>query len=172
MSDHRRSAMSHDITITIEQPLDASIEPDLLRELARAALAFEQAPAGSVSLVLTDDATVRRLNHEYRGVDEPTDVLSFGLGGLAKPASNGEPDDEFILPEGAPLEIGEIVISYPYAARTAAATNRPVRDELALLVVHGVLHLLGHDHYEEDEGDEMRGREAEILGRFGIARTT
>ena len=162
--------MTYDITITLEHPLDDSIEPALLHDLARAALTSESAPEGTVSLVVTDDATVQRLNHEYRGVDEPTDVLSFGLGGLAQPAEDEEPDEEFILPEGAPLEIGEIVISYPYAARSAAATKRPVRDELALLVVHGVLHLLGHDHYEEDEGDEMRRREVAILARFGIER--
>ena len=162
--------MPYDITVTLDHPLADSIEPALLHDLARAALASQGAPEGNVGLVVTDDATVRRLNHQYRGVDEPTDVLSFGLGGLARPADDDAPHAEFILPEGAPLEIGEIVISYPYAARTAAATNRPVRDELALLVVHGVLHLLGHDHYEEDEGEEMRRREAEILDRFGIAR--
>jgi probable rRNA maturation factor len=160
----------YDIALTIENLTGPSVEPALLRDLAEAALAFEGAPAGSVSLVITDDATVQRLNAEYRGMDEPTDVLSFGLGGLAQPAEDTGVEEPFVLPEGTPLEIGEIVISYPYAARTAAATNRPVRDELALLVVHGVLHLLGRDHYDDVEGDEMRRREREILGRFGIER--
>jgi len=163
--------MPYDVAVAIEHPLDRSVDVDFLAELAEAALAHAGAPEGGVSLVITGDYTVQRLNREYRGVDEPTDVLSFGLNGLAKPAIDDEPADEFILPEGNPAEIGEIVISYPYAARTAAATDRPIRDELALLVVHGVLHLLGHDHFEEGETDEMQGREREILARFGIERT-
>ena len=159
--------MSYDVAVAVDHPLDPEIDAALLAELARAALTAEGAPAGSVSIVITDDAAVQALNREYRGVDEPTDVLSFGLGGLAKPADDTPPDD-FVLPADAPLEIGEIVISYPYAARTAAATHRPVRDEMALLTVHGVLHLLGHDHYEEGERDEMRARETAILAHFGI----
>ena len=159
--------MTYDVAVAVEHPMDPTVDTAFLTELARAALAAEDAPPGSVSIVITDDATVQALNREYRGVDEPTDVLSFGLGGLAKPADD-TPLDDFVLPADAPLEIGEIVISYPYAARTAAATNRPVRDEMALLTVHGVLHLLGHDHYEEGERDEMRSRETAVLAQFGI----
>ena len=159
--------MSYDIAVSVEHTIDPSVDASFLAELARAALAAEGAPAGGVSIVVTDDAAVQELNRQYRGVDEPTDVLSFGLGGLAKPADD-TPLDDFVLPADALLEIGEIVISYPYAARTAAATNRPVRDEVALLTVHGVLHLLGHDHYEEGERDEMRARETAILARFGL----
>jgi len=166
--------MPYTITITIEHPLDPSVDPDLLVALTEAALQHENAPEGNVSLVITDDATVQALNRDYRGLDEPTDVLSFGLGGLARPIEPAEPADgspSFILPDHLPLEIGEIVISHPYAARTAAATNLPVRDELSLLTVHGVLHLLGHDHYEDSDRDDMQAREAQILVRFGIGRT-
>jgi probable rRNA maturation factor len=161
--------MAHDIVVTVEHPLDASVDAAMIAGWAEAALAHAQAPDGSVSIVIADDTTVQALNRDYRGVDEPTDVLSFGLGGLAKPLEPDEPE-AFILPDDAPLEIGEIVISHPYAERTATATNRPVRDELALLTVHGILHLLGHDHLEDDEGEEMRREEMEILKGFGIER--
>ncbi len=160
--------MDHEVFVIVGHPLDESVESSLFVAWAEAALAHESAPSGSVSIVITDDATVQALNRDYRGLDEPTDVLSFGLGGLAKPIGPDEPE-AFVLPEDVPLEIGEIVISHPYAVRTAAATNRPVRDELALLTVHGVLHLLGHDHYEDDERDEMRAKETAILAPFGIA---
>jgi probable rRNA maturation factor len=161
--------MSYDVAVTVEHPLDPTVDPAAIVAWAESALTHAQAPEGSVSIVIADDATVQALNRDYRGLDEPTDVLSFGLGGLAKPLESEEPDP-FILPAGAPLEIGEIVISHPYAARTAAATNRPIRDELALLTVHGILHLLGHDHLEDDEGNEMRRQETEILGALGIER--
>ena len=163
--------MPYEVTVAIEHPVDPSIDADLLAQLAEAALTHEQAPEGSVSIVVTDDATVQSLNREYRGLDEPTDVLSFGLGGLAK-AVEGDTAAIFVTPEEAPLQIGEIVISYPYAARTAAATNRSVRDEIALLTVHGVLHLLGHDHLEDAEGNVMRADETAILARFGIVGQT
>ena len=162
--------MAYEIDLTIEHPLDPSVEPDLLVALAQAALRHQDAPSGSVSIVISDDATVQDLNRRYRGLDEPTDVLSFGLGPLAHPAAENEPPTDFVLPEFASPPFGEIVISHPYAARTAEETGRPIRDELALLTVHGVLHLLGHDHYEQAETDEMQRAEREILRGFGIAR--
>ena len=161
--------MTYDVSLTVEHPLDPSVEPAFLVELARATLADEGAPPGSVSLVVTDDATVQALNRQYRGVDEPTDVLSFGLGGLARPLEE-TPAEPFITPEGVPPTIGEVVIAYPYAARQAAATGRSMREELALLVVHGVLHLLGEDHLEPDEEAAMQQRESAVLAKFGMTR--
>ena len=161
--------MTYEVVITIEHELDPSLDEAFIAALAEAVLRQENAPPGTVSVVITDDATVQELNRQYRGLDEPTDVLSFGLGGLAKPLEETAAEP-FIVPEELPPQIGEIVIAYPYAARQAAATGRPIRDELALLVVHGVLHLLGHDHLESGETDTMRGREATVLERFGIPR--
>ena len=169
MAQPPREPMTYDVAVTVEHEMDASIDEALIAALAERALRHEGAPPGAVSIVITDDATVQALNREYRGLNEPTDVLSFGLGGLAKP-QDGSPAEDFVVPDEMPLAIGEIVIAYPYAARQAAAAGRPVRDELALLVVHGVLHLLGHDHLEHDEGDAMRRREAAVLTEFGIER--
>lgn len=162
--------MPYQVEVTVEHELDPSISESFLTAVAREALRVDGAPEGVVSLVITDDATVQELNREYRDLDEPTDVLSFGLGGLAKPLEE-EPDGfDFVVPGDQPLEIGEVIIAYPYAARQAAATGRAVRDEVALLVTHGVLHLLGHDHLEPEESAAMRAREVETLAAFGIAR--
>ncbi|MHB8577217.1 MAG: rRNA maturation RNase YbeY, partial [Dehalococcoidia bacterium] len=112
-----------------------------------------------VSIVITDDETVRRLNRDYRGYDEPTDVLSFGLSELAKPATDDEePAPEFVLPPDSGAELGEVIIAYPTAERQAAAHGRAVDHELAHLLIHGILHLLGFDHYEPEEEREMRSR--------------
>lgn len=161
--------MPYEIAVEIDHAVDAAIDAAFLTAVAERTLTQEAAPEGVVSLVVTDDETVRALNREYRGIDEPTDVLSFGLGGLSQPLDDS-PADAFIVPADAPLEIGEIIISYPYAARTAAATGRTPREEIALLVTHGVLHLLGHDHLEEDEGEQMRERERRVLSAFDIDR--
>lgn len=162
-------AMAYDVSVDIAIQPDETLDASLLEALAERTLAVEQAPAGGVSIVITDDATVQALNCAYRGLDEPTDVLSFGLGGLAKPLED-MPAEDFVLPAGAPLAIGEVVIAYPYAARQARAAGRSVRDEVALLVVHGVLHLLGHDHLEADEAALMQTRERAVLNTFDIAR--
>ena len=127
--------------------------------------------AGQVSLLLTDDAVVRELNREYRGRDATTDVLSFsaqhgghwqgddGVGG------DGDADggDGFPLPDGELPPWGEIVISLPQAIRQANAAGVPLRRELALLLVHGALHLLGYDHYDADEQAEMQALERAAL---------
>ncbi len=104
--------------------------------LARRALASDEVSVPAVlSVVVTDDETVRELNRRYRHVDAPTDVLSFGMA-----------EDRFIVPPGSARQLGEIVISYPTARRQAEEAGRPVENELAHLLVHGLLHLLGYDH--------------------------
>ena len=124
---------------------------------------------GQVSLLITDDATVRELNRQYRGLNETTDVLSFSAehGGhwegtdtpspfMGEGWDGGEPLSQFPVPDDEPPPIGDIVISLPYAARQAEQQGIPLCRELALLLVHGALHLLGHDHYDEDERAEMQ----------------
>jgi probable rRNA maturation factor len=161
--------MAYDVSVDLAIRPDEPLDPSLLAALAERTLTMERAPAGSVSIVITDDETVQALNRAYRGLDEPTDVLSFGLGGLAKPLEDA-PTEDFVLPAGAPLDIGEVVIAYPYASRQARAMGRPVRDEIALLVVHGVLHLLGYDHLAPAEEARMQARERAVLSAFDIAR--
>ena len=130
--------------------------PDALLE--RAALATlshqKESPEADLTIVLADDAHLQELNRDYLGVDAPTDVLSF-------PASEMDP-------QTGSRYIGDIIISVPYAAKGAAKAGHPVESELQLLVVHGVLHLLGHDHAEPKEKAKMWKAQAEVLKSLGL----
>lgn len=110
---------------------------------------------GDLSLILGDDDQLHELNLQFRGVDAPTDVLSFPDGAV-------DPDS------GQPY-LGDILISVPRAEAQAAAGGHPLVDELQLLVVHGVLHLLGYDHTDEDEKARMWELQAQILNDLGCA---
>lgn len=126
---------------------------DLAQVLARA-LAAEGRPNGELTLVVTSDEEVAALNRQYRGVDGPTDVLSF-------PAQ--EPTPGFVsAPEMADY-LGDIIIALPYTRRQAAELGRSLRDELRLLAVHGALHLLGYDHAEPETEAVMWARQEAIL---------
>ena len=121
---------------------------------------------GQISLLLTDDDTVRRLNREYRGVDRTTDVLSFSFehwghweGDDDAPRSGDDAPPGWPVPEDEPPPLGEIVVSVPQAARQAEGQGVPLRRELGLLIVHGALHLLGHDHYDDGEREAMQALE-------------
>ena len=112
---------------------------------------------GDVTLVLTDDNQLQALNREFLEIDAPTDVLSF-------PA--GEAD-----PETGAWYWGDVIISYPRASAQAAAGGHALQDELRLLAVHGVLHLLGYDHGSPAEQEPMWSRQADILRQLGSAIT-
>ncbi|MEQ8605102.1 MAG: rRNA maturation RNase YbeY [Marivibrio sp.] len=121
---------------------------------ADAALADPPPPA-QVAVLLADDAALRRLNREYRGQDAPTNVLSF--------PNDDEP------PDGEPLFLGDMALAWETLAREAAAMGKSDRDHATHLVVHGMLHLMGMDHEDDDEAAEMEALEIEILARrFGI----
>ena len=127
----------------------------LLERAATAALEHEsQSLDSELSIILTDDARLHELNLNYLGVDASTDVLSF-------PASETDPET------GAHY-IGDILISIPRAQAQADAAGHPLESEVQLLVVHGVLHLLGHDHAEAEEKARMWQAQAEVLERLGL----
>ena len=115
---------------------------------------FDLASA-DMSIVLTDDAQLHELNREYLGIDAPTDVLSF-------------PSDEEDPETGAPY-LGDILISIPRAKQQAEAAGHPVEAEVQLLVVHGTLHLLGHDHAEAEEKARMWQAQSEVMTKLGLA---
>lgn len=119
-----------------------------------------------VAVVIADDVYLHRLNLAYRGYDKPTDVLSFRAGGDADRWPGGgavDADaDDGAGDAGDGTELGDIVISLPYAARSAAARSAPVVDELRLLAVHGLLHLLGHDDADEAGAAGMRAEEVRL----------
>lgn len=148
--------------LTVE--LDIQIAPDFaiqidegqLRRLVETALhAAGLSGTVELSLTLTDDAAVQRLNREFRGVDAPTDVLSF-------PLLSAE-ESPFVPPPDGILHLGDVVLSYPRAVAQAAEYGHSVQRELGYLTVHGVLHLLGYDHESEADKECMRAREEAIL---------
>jgi probable rRNA maturation factor len=142
--------------IHIEVNPSLQTPPPAREKLERAALETlaHQAIEGDVTLVLTDDAQLQALNNSYLKVDSPTDVLSF-------PASETDP-------ETGRLYLGDMLISLPCAERQAQFAGHAVEDELQLLVVHGMLHLLGYDHAEPDEKQRMWTVQAEVLERLGL----
>lgn len=131
-----------------------------MQEIARAVLRAEGvSPPYEVSLVFAESEVVRQLNRRYRGVDEPTDVLAFGI------LPEKDSSDYFPVPPDGVTRLGEVVISYPQAVEQAAEQGHSTERELALLIVHGILHLLGYDHEEPEQEAEMRAKEKEVLER-------
>ena len=161
---------SFDVSVqTIEEGLDLPPE-GWVQDVAVRALIAGEAPAGSgVSVVFAGDEVVRELNREHRGLDETTDVLAFSFAheGEYYGDQDGKTSvDEmpgFTLPPGQPELLGEVIVSYPQAVRQAAAAGRTVREELAVLLAHGVLHLLGYDHMEPDDEAVMKALETRVL---------
>ena len=123
-----------------------------LRALLQSALRSLGFPRATVSLVLTDDARIRILNRDFLEVDRPTDVLSFPL---AEPADLEDRDRALFL--------GEIYNSVETARAQARAARRPLEREVAHLLIHGVLHLVGHDHVEPGERRRMKALESRLL---------
>jgi rRNA maturation RNase YbeY len=122
----------------------------LLARRARRVLAALGVPRSELSVALVDDATMAALNERWRGRGGPTDVLSFSLvGGAAEAFRHGL--------------LGDVVISLDTAARQARRAHRRIDDECTRLLVHGVLHLLGHDHERADEARAMRAEERRLL---------
>jgi probable rRNA maturation factor len=107
----------------------------------------------SVAVLLTDDASIRRLNAQWRHIDKPTNVLSF-------PAVSS--------PQGPVRSLGDIAIAYETTAREATKEGKPFADHLAHLAVHGFLHLVGHDHDTDATAERMEGLERVILARLGV----
>lgn len=119
-------------------------------------------PRLTASLLFTSDAEVHALNREWRQRDKPTNVLSF-------PMLERE-ELESLAPEGPPEMLGDIALAYETCAREAAEKGIPLEAHAAHLIVHGLLHLAGHDHVMSDEQAEaMEGLESRILAKLGIA---
>ena len=164
------------VTVQMDVPHErVGLDEDWLRAAVRHGLAgsLPDDTEGQISLVLTDDETVRQLNREYRGVDRTTDVLSFSFehwghweGDDDAPRSDDDTPAGWPLPEDEPTPLGEIVVSVPQATRQAESQGVPLQRELALLIVHGALHLLGHDHYEDEEREAMQALERSALAGF------
>ena len=133
----------------------------VLSVLQKAAEVYGLADSDEVSVVFCDDAYIRQLNRDYRGQDKATDVLSFAL-------DEGEEPDVHDGP--AQHLLGDIIISLDTAARQAEDYGHTLEREMAYLAIHGMLHLLGYDHMDEADQQEMRTEEEYVLTRLGITR--
>jgi probable rRNA maturation factor len=149
-----------EINISVEQKLKVSLEESWLQRIAARTLEAEGilSPA-EMGLVITNSKAIQKLNRTYRGEDKPTDVLAFHM----IPGTSQESELRFIGPPDGIHHLGEVVISYPQAVQQAQEQGHGVAQELALLIVHGILHLLGYDHELPEEEQQMKARENEIL---------
>jgi len=146
-----------EIDVLVEVPAWAALEgaEALAERAARAALAtFDLDTDSEMSITLTDDARIRVLNRDWRGKDKPTNVLSFPAADL--------PD------EALPQPLGDVIVAYETLAAEAEAEGKTPADHLTHLVVHGTLHLLGYDHIDDQEAEEMEALERDILADLGI----
>ncbi|MBU0511870.1 MAG: rRNA maturation RNase YbeY [Chloroflexi bacterium] len=143
------------ITLEIAEGFRSLIDSRPVECAVEAALQHQSATQNAdLTIVITGDEQIHDLNRQFRGVDAPTDVLSF-------PAGHTDP-------ESGSLYLGDVLISYPRASAQAERGEHSVADEIQLLVVHGTLHLLGHDHASPDEKTKMWAAQAEILRELGI----
>jgi len=139
------------IEVEIEADDWVAALPDVEALTTRAAQAALGTVAGDIVVLLTDDAAVREINARFRDRDRPTNVLSF-------PAA-----------ESAAPHLGDLMLAYGVCETEAQAQGKPLADHLSHLVVHGVLHLLGRDHEDDAEAEEMEGEERTILASIGVA---
>jgi probable rRNA maturation factor len=143
------------IHIKTNPNLSEHISSERLKKAALKSLEHQSvSKTSNITIVLTDDSQLHALNRDYLGIDAPTDVLSF-------------PSDE-TDPETGKRYLGDIIISVPRASQQASAAGHPLEAEAQLLVVHGVLHLLGHDHTDAEEKKLMWRAQCEILDSIGL----
>ena len=141
--------------IFIENETDQPFPAELLENAARATLDLSGAPDGDLSIVLVEEAHIQALNRDFLAHDAVTDVLSF-------------PSDESD-PETGRRYLGDVVIAQARADEQAHARGHSTEAEMQLLVIHGILHLLGHDHAGVDEKERMWAAQAQALERLGIS---
>ncbi|UCC50402.1 MAG: rRNA maturation RNase YbeY [Anaerolineaceae bacterium] len=147
--------MTYHIEIYADVDVQANVN-EILITAASTALLQQSYPPVSMTLLLVDDSRIQQLNRDFRGIDRPTDVLSFPAGELS-------PNSLEELPY-----VGDIAISMPYARKQAEAGEHSLLAELQLLVVHGTLHLIGYDHITNEDRARMWSLQQEILTQLGL----
>ena len=150
-----------EVDVQIAPDFAAEVSAERLRAVACAVLQFESwtgSEPAELALVLTDDDGIQALNRDFLDIDAPTDVLAFG--------AQGEDDGPFVAAPEAGGYLGDLIISYPRAVSQAQERGHSTEQELDLLVVHGMLHLMGYDHADEEERAAMWARQDAILGNL------
>lgn len=150
------------VNVTVSSKFSRSVSKSWLMETVQKVLqsAGVEMPV-EVGIVVTGDRTIRRLNRIYRGENEITDVLAFSMSSQEDTGSV-----HFVSPPDGICHLGEVIICYPQAVRQCGSHGHTVTDELELLIVHGILHLLGYDHEKPTEKTHMRKKEEEILAKI------
>jgi len=150
------------VEFSVEDDLEGKWDEARTALLVRSIVSRELGANWVISLHLVSDATIRALNAAHRHRDAATDVLSFPLDSAC--------DADFAVPPGQPVQLGDVVVSLPRAVEQAHEYGHSVDREIAYLVAHGVLHLLGYDHEVQSEKETMRAREEEALEPLGFTR--
>lgn len=165
--------MTIEIEYEAEQQLDLPYE-EIIREVIEASLDYEGCPYESqVSVVLTDNESIRSINAEFREIDRETDVLSFPMVDYSEPAYFDDLEDaegEYFDPDTGELMLGDIVISVEKVVEQAEKYGHSEKRELAFLTAHSMLHLMGYDHMEDEERLIMEAKQSAILEELGITR--
>ena len=166
------------MNIYIEKETDTDFAFDenvLIKTVVERAFSSEGAPVDSacVNVLITDNEGIRQLNNDYRGIDSPTDVLSFPNLDFDKPSQFDVPEDrkaDYTDPETGELILGDIILNVDRIFSQAEEFGHSVKREMAFLTAHSCLHLCGYDHMTPDEEKVMFSKQEEILEKLGITR--
>ncbi|MDO9122153.1 MAG: rRNA maturation RNase YbeY [Anaerolineaceae bacterium] len=143
------------IAIQLNKKFENNLSISLLEEITQKIFSYlEIEPQSDLSILIDTDAVLKKLNKLYRGINQPTDVLSF--------------ESDEINPETGFSTLGDIAISYPTAQKQALEANHPVENEVILLLIHAILHLSGYDHSTKEEKEEMWSKQQAVLDHIGI----
>ncbi|MFC1913609.1 rRNA maturation RNase YbeY [Chloroflexota bacterium] len=151
-----------EIDVLIEEGVAPCLEASWLQDIAGQVLTARRvSPDVELGLVIAGQERVQQLNRDYLGRDRPTDVIAFSM--LPEQSAGGE---HFVPPPDGVLHLGEVIIAYPQAVVQAEEQGHSTEKEIAILVIHGILHLLGYDDEKPELKREMRAREKEILSQI------
>ncbi len=155
-----------EINVLIDEGLEGCLDVGWLESIAEQALIAQNAGSNvELGLVITSQEKVQQLNRSYLGKDEPTDVLAFSMLPVAEEIGAEFPP--FVTPPDGVVHLGEVIISYPQAVIQAEEQHHSIRKEIATLIIHGVLHLLGYEDDNPELKRQMSARETEILTGMG-----
>lgn len=165
--------MTYHIEYEASKELEFDYE-ELVKKVIEASMDYEKCPYESeISILFTDDAQIRQINHEFRGIDKATDVLSFPAVEYVEPGAFDHLEEDDIgnfHPETGELILGDIVMSVEKAIVQAQEFGHSIEREIAFLTAHSMFHLFGYDHMEEAERNIMEQKQSEVLELLGISR--